>query len=446
MARGIRDRIRRGEDVRQPDHRTACPTLRGPRPRHRARRPTGRSPESDGAEPKAGLEPVQPQERYELIDVIRGFALFGVLVSNLALNTVFGATRQMLLEMPTGDYQMLVGALVRYFVRGKFIFLFSLLFGLGLAVQMERAETRGSTIGSTYLRRLAVLLAIGAVHTVFLWWGDILHIYALAGLVLFLFRNRSDRFLLTWGSLLAIVPATFLWCLPAIQAQLTGDATAGPPSRAAWVTERITALADGGYAAVVQDNLQSYARKQRRWVTASTVVYAAGVFVVGFVLGRRRLLQEAPGHLATFRRLLWWGLLIGLPGGLCFAFIRSVPLTSPWAVPFRLPIQISFFALGGAYLASLVLLYQRSWARPFLSPLAPVGRMALSNYLAHSVCFVFLFSGIGLGLIGKIGPVRAVPIAIAIFLAQIVASHFWFGRFRYGPAEWLWRRLTYHKP
>ncbi len=391
----------------------------------------------------AGMGPVQPMERYELIDVIRGFALFGVLIANLTVVTFYGTTREMLLEMPTGDYELLAASLLRYFVRGKFIFLFSLLFGLGLALQMERAAARGKALGSIYLRRLAVLLMIGVVHGVFLWWGDILHIYALAGFVLFLLRYRSDRFLLICGSLLAILPMTIFWCLPAIQAQLGVDATAGASPRSTLVAERIAALTDGGYAAVIQDNLQNYLRNHYRWLIVTIAFYAAGVFMLGFVVGRRRLLQEAPRHRKTFQRLLRWGLLIGLPGGLLYTFARTVDVASPWAVPFRLPIQVSLLALGVAYLASIVLLYQRPWARPTLSLLAPVGRMALSNYLAHSVCYVLLFSGIGLGLVGKIGNVLGVLIAITIFLAQIVVSQLWFGRFRFGPAEWLWRKLTY---
>ena len=390
------------------------------------------------------LEPVAAGERYELIDVLRGFALSGVLLANLMSNILRSASRQSLAELPAPAFEMAVLRSYRFLVSGKFLFLFALLFGLGLAIQMERARARGVDVAPTYLRRLGILFVLGLAHAFLLWSGDILHIYALAGLALLALRSRSDRLLVAGGTFLLTVSAWVIRCWPAVLAWIGVQfPPAGAPSRSARIAERISTLSQGGYTEVVLDNLAFLTRPMNPFLTLDHCVYSLGIFLLGFVLGRRRILQEAARHRLFFRRLLFWGLGLGLPLSLATAFARDVGQDSPWYFLIRLPIPFGTAALAGAYLAAVALLYQHHRGYHLLRPLAPVGRMALTHYLTHSVAYVLIFSGVGFGLVGKLGPSAVLPLTLLILGTQIAVSPLWLRRFRFGPAEWVWRSLTY---
>jgi uncharacterized protein len=176
-----------------------------------------------------------------------------------------------------------------------------------------------------------------------------------------------------------------------------------------------------------------------------------GKFLLGYFVGRRRLLQDAAQHLDLYRTLLWWGLVVGVVCNgvwvLTDVLISEKQLSprSDWMLPVRFMIYLGTIALAGFYLSAIVLLYQRDSWRPRISLLAPVGRMALTNYLMHTVFNLLIFYGYGLGLLGKVGTTFCVALSLAIFALQIVYSRWWLSRFRFGPAEWLWRALTYGK-
>jgi uncharacterized protein len=156
------------------------------------------------------IAPVAPGERYEIIDIVRGFALFGVLLANMVWTTqeapLTDEQRQAMTTRSVDDAALFfTGA----FIDGKFYTLFSMLFGMGFALQLTRASERGVSLLPTYMRRLGILLAIGILHTVLLWFGDILHIYALLGFVLILFAGRSNRTVLRWVVALAALSISF---------------------------------------------------------------------------------------------------------------------------------------------------------------------------------------------------------------------------------------------
>jgi uncharacterized protein len=170
-------------------------------------------------------------------------------------------------------------------------------------------------------------------------------------------------------------------------------------------------------------------------------------FLLGFYIGRRMLLQGAEQHVHLFRRILPWALVIGLAGNLYTSGADVYDLCNTQNTTLRLALEsfheVSVFALAIAYLCALVLLHQKSASRKILVHLAPLGRMALTNYLTQSACIVMLFYGMGLGLVGKVGAAGCVLFSVAIFAAQIVVSAMWLKHFRFGPVEWLWRCRTY---
>jgi uncharacterized protein len=420
------------------------------------------SSEIQAVEAGAEARPVDGSDRLVLLDALRGFALCGVFVSNVFLwfsGRVFVPRAEMQAAMATAslfDKATMIGFMV--LISGKFITLFSFLFGLGFAVQMGRAEARGTSIAPLYARRLAVLLLIGLTHVSLLWYGDILATYALLGFGLLLFRDRADKTVLRWA-----VPLVLLWPIagsllldlrqllssPEVAAAMAQEATA---RSGAIRGEVLQVLRQGSYLEV----LRAHARFLFGDFLPPTVAILGslfGRFLLGMIAGRRRYFHDAARHLPFFRRVLRWGLLAGVLAGVTLAafavlFMSKVLDTDklPWFEYVILGVrQLSELGFAAVYGAGFVLLFQRARWQRVLSVLAPVGRMALSNYLSQSVIGVLLFYGYGLGLIGKVGPARCVALTLGIFCVQIVLSRLWLARFRFGPAEWVWRSLTYGK-
>ncbi len=402
------------------------------------------------------LTPVTIEDRTHLIDVVRGFALFGVLLGNMVwLSQEVALTSQQIAELPTAGIDQISRYLVQFFVDGKFVTLFAFLFGMGFSVQLMRAEARGAPIIPAYIRRMVILLAFGILHAYLLWYGDILVFYALLGFVLILFRYRSDRTLLIWGVATAVaVPVLVLMLKSGIGIINPVDPAAAAAAAAQDVqikAERLAAFTTGSYFDVFPENAKINASFWLGGVCLFALPHIFGKFLFGFYAGRRRLLQDAAGHLVIYRRLLWWGLAIGLIANSAWVLIKVladskiIEGSSPLVIGSPIPEYIGMLGLAGFYLSALVLLFQRPAWRKTLLLLAPVGRMALTNYLMQSAINLFIFYGFGLGLMGKIGSTYCILISIAAFAFQIVFSNWWLKRFRFGPMEWLWRSLTYGK-
>ena len=175
-----------------------------------------------------------------------------------------------------------------------------------------------------------------------------------------------------------------------------------------------------------------------------------GRFLLGLLAGRHLLLQDVERHRPTHRRLLVWGLVLGVLGngtGLVVSRLRLAGLVDPakdsWMFALSAIQELGYVGLAAVYVAGFALLFQRERWRKVMQVLAPVGRMALTHYLLQSVVSLCVYDGWGLGLIGKLPPSRVVALSLAIFALQVPLSHWWLSRFRFGPAEWLWRSLTY---
>jgi uncharacterized protein len=345
-----------------------------------------------------------------------------------------------------------------FFVFGKFISMFAFLFGLGFAIQMIRADSRGAAIGSLYARRLGAMLLIGLFHMFAIWYGDILCWYAVLGFALLLFRRRGDRTLLYWGfGLVLIIPflqSTADKFIPLLLGEADSAAAAKAiADRAA--EQRARALAgfeSSSYLTVLRANaVFAVDFFFSRHIMVSLSATILGKFLLGLYAGRRRLFHEPLEHLPLFRRLLLWGLVTGVLGNglqvvLRYLFINKILSGNPWW-GFLLPLaqEGGFLGMAMFYVSAITLLFQRPAFRRLLLLLAPVGRMALTNYLGQSVIGVLLFYGIGFGLIGRFGPALCFAFTVGIFAVQLLVSHLWLARFRFGPAEWVWRSMTYGK-
>jgi uncharacterized protein len=174
-----------------------------------------------------------------------------------------------------------------------------------------------------------------------------------------------------------------------------------------------------------------------------------GLFLLGLWAGRRRVLENVSAHRAAFRRVTAWGFAVSIPANVALEVARSTwsyqtAAARPWLFPVVTALQVlAVVPLAAAYVSAVVQLLERAAWRERLAAFAPVGRMALTNYLSQTVVCVLVFYGGG--LVGRIDPAPAAGIALAVFAAQVAWSRWWLARFHFGPMEWLWRSLTYRR-
>lgn len=402
--------------------------------------------------------PLQESDRAVLLDALRGFSLFGVCLANLFTSfSLWGETGAPAPASPaTAATDPLAAFLIRALIDGKFYSLFSLLFGIGFAVQLQRSQARGDGGLRTYRRRLWVLFGIGLAHLLLVWNGDILAFYALVGLLLVRLRTISDRALLRWVVVLLLLPVP-LWAVfwlgggwkapvpltPGLPFYVIGGAIAD--------SMKMTSM----YQAVATENWGTYLRILQgglffrfggllfQW----RVCKVLAMFLLGLWVGRHQIFRHPAAHLPLLRRVAVWGLALGLPANLLSAYLNA---GSAYDNGEALGLaHAALYALGVGPLAlAFAALFALAWpgrAGRMLRQLAPLGRMALTCYLMQSIIGVLLFYGIGLGLMGQVGPTLLWPLAAAIVGGQLLFCRWWLARYQFGPVEWLWRSLTYRQ-
>lgn len=390
------------------------------------------------------LRPVAPRERVAVLDILRGLALYGVLVVNTEGAFSSGWFRA---EPGTQLADVAANWFIRIFFAAKAMTLLTFLFGLGFAMQLARAEERGEDVRATYVRRLVVLFFVGCCHLM-LWWGDVTSHYALIGFLLLAFRHARPRTLLAWAAVLVIVPQLVMaW--PGVTAAVR--TALGQPASENAIHDAVVAGVRGpsftGSIAAHFQMLPNYLANVAGWYPA----WVLGRFLVGFYAGKRRLFDgDGAAHLPMFRRLLVGAALVAAASSAGVLALHSklmarYELTAWGQVGQAAVTEISVLAMVATYVALVVVLVQRPVWRRFLSIVAPIGRMPLTVYLSQTVISTFVFYGWGLGVSGTVGTAGSWAIATAIFAAQVVACHLWLRRYRFGPVDWVWRTLAYGK-
>ncbi|MCY7340019.1 MAG: DUF418 domain-containing protein [Sphingomonas bacterium] len=388
-------------------------------------------------------EPLAPQQRADLLDALRGFALFGVLASNMV-----GFSGSLYAHVDLSTAATLTEFGLDWLMHGKFYSIFSMLFGIGFALQIERLEARGEGIGR-YMRRLWILFGFGILHIVLLWKGDILALYALMGFMLLLFRGVDDRTLLRWAVLLALAP--ILWRLAMVWTSFEPRRPLHDVARAIYAAFEIDAVnklpgpvsTGPHYLEHLKMGIGGPFQRAGGLLQELRPARVLAMFMVGLWIGRHALYARLDENVPLLRKVVRWGLAIGLPASAAMAWIIQFgaegELRDLWeatAYSFGVP------TLALAYAAGFALLW-RGAARRWLTVFAPAGRMALTNYITQTLIQALLFMGWGLGLLGQMSIVWVPLAAVALFAAQVALSALWLNRFRFGPLEWLWRSLTY---
>ncbi len=401
------------------------------------------------------LTPVAGDARIDALDVLRGFALLGILLMNIEgiVGPLNGAI--------TGVDPALTGAdrwadgLIYFFVQGKFYPLFSLLFGMGFAVMMQRAADAGRPFARLYLRRVLALLAIGLAHALLVWSGDILTSYALVALLLLLFFRRTPQSRLPkWGIAFLLLPITLMLLsgglvdlarlVPEGAAQIATMKLEIDVDMAAMLEAQRQAQGAGSYADAVAQRFEDI-----KMMMGYLVFWGAqllGLFLLGGWFVRSGAIVRPAEHPTLHARLRWVALPVGM--AVMAASISISPTVVMGVAGLRDSLVMCLSMAGGVlmclgYLAWIVRGLQSTAMAPALKTLAPAGRMALTNYLAQSVICTLIFSGYGLGYFEQLPRAWQVPFVLGFYSLQVVVSHWWLARFRFGPMEWLWRAATY---
>jgi uncharacterized protein len=400
----------------------------------------------------ASATPVPSGERIAALDVLRGLALLGIFIMNMPgfSHSPFAA------PVPEASAaERLVAALRETLFAGKFNLLFGLLFGIGFALQMARLR-RGAAKPSdairVYARRLVFLLAIGIVHAMLLWPGDVLVVYAVLGFALLALERLSDRGLLVLIAACLLFPALAELARTALFSIATGTVAAFEYQQLAASND--LAFGHGSFLDAVAETARvfawSYASPLGLLAYAAYYVQMATGILAGFIIGRRGWHGGRPPGASALARAQRSALAL-VVGAIVVAVAAStmraeLPGPGPTAALFVATFAqtIERAALATFYALTVLRVVGGRGVPRWLRPFECAGRMPLSNYLLQTVLASFVFYGWGLGLWGRAGPAAETLLALALFVfVQLPLSLWWLGRFRSGPLEYLWRRFTY---
>lgn len=404
------------------------------------------------------LGPVQAGERVGVLDAIRGVALLGILLANLmaffGVDLMNEEERRAIAGREIGE-AVLFG--INWFVEGKFYSVFSMLLGLGFAIQCQRALGRGSSraeFGRFFRRRMSVLIGIGLIHMFVVWCGDILTLYGIMGLLLPLMARGKRMTRAAWIVLLLLIPFATHLLVYATEGRIDPRppfAEAGESVRAALGggdRSSLELFAEGGWKDYYAWNTGFAVGRPGSYLQSGRAAHVLALFLIGAWIGTSLL-----PRLDSLRRSLHVTAVVGAVVGLPTSFFYAVnkaegypPLLSTEGLT-----QTAVYALGTtplalSYLALAVLCWRKASSRRVLEWFVPLGRMALSVYVSQSLIQLAIFSGGGFGLAAGSPSTALLPLAAAaILVPQRYACAWWLGRYRQGPLEWVWRRLTYQQ-
>ena len=396
------------------------------------------------------VSPVSLSERIGSLDVLRGFAVLGILIMNIQGYAMIGAAY--LNPAAFGDLNGLnrVAWIVSHILGDqKFMTIFSILFGAGIVLFSGRAEAAKRKPAALHYRRTFWLLVIGLMHSYLLWNGDILVAYALCALIVYLFRKLTPKKLLIIGLvLLAISSLIYLMAglsMPSWPEEAVAATMEFWQPGAEAINQEIAAYR-GGFSTQMLHRAPSSFYFQTFIFLIWTGWRAGGLMLLGMAFFKWRILSaERSNHF--YRSLALIGFAVGLPivsAGVVYNFSKGWTLQQSMFLGWQFNYWGSLL-VSLAFIAVVMLICKNKVLNRLTSAFSAVGRMAFSNYLLQTVICTFIFYGHGLGLFAKVDRIYQILIVAAVWIFQLIVSPIWLRHFRFGPAEWLWRSLTYWK-
>lgn len=393
---------------------------------------------------------LKPTNRITIVDALRGFALAGIVICHVVENYIGSVpTAEFNDAVHQGLIDDIVDGFIGFFLRGKFIALFSFLFGLSFFIQMDNAQTKGKRFGTRFLWRLILLFAIGFVHSLF-YRGDILTVYAILGIFLIPFYNVSNKWLLGIAALLFMGLARFL-----LFASIGGEGVftnfdnnpESPKVLAYYDTLKNGTLLDVFATNATQGHID---KAEFQYGVFGRGYFTFAFFLVGLFVGRSGFFKRYKEEPKLMKKILVYSLIalvvsFGIMAGGFISMGTNFNLQSWNAMIGLTGMDMSNAAMTIIYIVLFAMWFKKSKGEKLLLKFAPYGRMALTNYVLQSIIFTFVFFGWGFGLIGELRQVYTFLLALLFIALQMLVSKWWMQYFKYGPLEWLWRSLTFFK-
>jgi uncharacterized protein len=381
---------------------------------------------------------------------LRGIALSGICLANFPEFALYTFQKQEIVEaMPTATFDRIVKYLQYVFIDGKFYSLFSILFGIGFSIILSRSLQKNKNGLAVFYRRMTALAVIGFLHLMFVWSGDILLLYALLGMLLPLFRNLSDKKLLSVSAALLFFPVV----MDALK-ELTGFDAAAPAIEATQYFNRKNGITDDNFGTWLL-NARSYPEvfkflisgafvRIQEFAEGNRIFKVLALFILGLYIGRNRMYAHLARHRSLLKQVRLYGFAAGLPLSALYAWSATGDRPLGFTAH-ALMYATSVVPVCLAYLSTVSLWYLKRPESNLFRLLAAPGSMALSNYVGQSVGGAVIFYGIGFGLGATTGLVYVELMAAGVFMLQLIFSCVWMRYLQFGPLEWIWRMFTYGK-
>jgi uncharacterized protein len=370
------------------------------------------------------------------LDVMRGIALFGILIVNMmSFHSPF-----LYLDNPltwwTSPVDHLTYIVIDLFFQASFYPLFSLLFGYSLAIFYELALEKKQSFNSMITRRFCFLFLVGFIHAFFIWHGDILMVYALLGFLSMPFLKMAPKILVMAGGFLYLIANTLFVLF------LTGLDFFQPKSSVVSVNSKLAKAAvqiyqQGTFAEITGQRVHDWMMEYNSQAIILLLFTVFPLFLIGAGLSKLRLLEKVEGYEDKWKRFLVWTFLFGMLFKLLPYFDGNSRAVDYLQDVFGGGLQAI------SYASMIVLLLRYNQATRFLKVFSDLGKMSLTNYLLQSILSTMTFYGYGLKFFGNISLFNGSLLALSFFMFQVLFSIVWMGRHNYGPVEWVWRSVTY---
>ncbi len=379
------------------------------------------------------LKPTMLQERIATLDILRGISLLGILLVNMF------AFYSPLPYIDLASWFTTPSDIVWYqnldiYVQSSFYPLFAMLFGYGLAMQWQKAQSREQNFYTIGLRRLSVLFVFGILHAVLIWWGDILMMYAFCGVFLLLFLRLRPIWLLSIGIIInGVMQAFMLLVVGFINFNTRVDEYLDITS----VEKAITAYGTGNWVDAFMQRLTDLSVQAGIGMWFVSLFTILPFMLIGAAASKWRLVERA-------KELKWVWLILTIAGLTIGIFVKSLPIMHTRTYLFDyLKVYIGGPILSVGYIGLIVLLCLIPIVPKLLSPFAKIGRMSLTMYILQSIIGTCLFYRFGFGWYGKVSISTGVLIAVGIIVVQMIVAEIWLTKWKQGPLEAIWRKLTY---
>ena len=392
-----------------------------------------------------GSQPIDLKNRIHSLDLLRGFAVLGILIMNI---TSFSQISMAYMNPTIGagleGYNQYFHGFNFIFADTRFMSIFSMLFGAGVVLFTQRIEAKGKRVAALHYKRMFWLLLFGLIHAYFIWVGDILVTYAICGSLVFFFRKKSIRTLFIMAVILFLIPISLKFMtyygMPADALESTFAFFHPSAEQIASQTQAMR----GSY-------LEQMPLRVEDAIQIQTLVFMIEIFwrtsammLLGMILYRKGILS-ADKSTAYYKKLMWVGFV---PGLILSGIGLSQVYASEWNAAYVMNIGANykfvsglFMALG--YIGLVIWCYKKGIFKKFQNRLRATGRMAFTNYIGMSVICTLLFNSHGLGLFGTLDRLQQFLIVISVWVLILIISPLVLKNYRLGPLEWLWRKLTY---